>query len=1032
MWMYHGDKQKELKDKAKTEVDCVLEKEPDNLLGLCIKTQMEEITTPTKQKRTKNKIKPLVRCELSLSHAYAIIAFYLHKLYMVGPSLELFERAIRTWERQDKGDEIKVVFWKYLLATAYRGQLNRDVHTKQQDFNPDKTMTRVKDLLRSGISLGESHKTLAARCYSKLGATYSRYKFVGHPENRTVALELAPSVLACYEKAWELCAGRDPQVIEKCAKFVKSVRHDEESKLLAAELFKQLLKMCPTRHVAAHQLGLLYRSLCLGEKTGRPIQWQWHKNVEQKDFDSFREMILKYIICPGAVRSAKYTKGVTGALKDQPERESEEQESSEVSMTQDQPERLSDDQESNEASVLQDQPKGENQENQAHKASVLQVQPEGENQEQDSIEASVLQDQPRKESEEEKSYEACNSRQDQPEGESQEEKSNKANILQDHLEKKNEEQKDKYDKENQIQNTSHAKVEMNQREYQHVPTHEYDSPKLYDSLQADNPKAESNYLELAVQYFQRAVEITNGSRARYLIDLGRAKISNGEEEDALLDFENAKCVLAKTSGRRSETAYLYEQWALLLSKQYLQSSSESDCATMSDISGNETCCNDARLNTIERYFLKSVRSSIANKSRSKVAYYELAKILEKDKSGKKWCVLYEIYQEAGQPEKAKRLLEHNDKTQPQARKLFKQQCIEDKAFDEYLNWSYTCMMYHKKPSDNLTQDIVEMTLHKAKFVLSSLENEEEWKTDEENGDAMAIETDYGDALKVCLQPELSEASTMPDQPKRDCQEKKSSEASTVQDQPEKEGQEQKSTKASTMQDQPKRERQEQKSNEASTVPDQSKREQKSSGVSTVQDQPERECQKQKSSEASTMQNQKQRKRQEQKSNEASTVPDQPKSERQELKSSEASTVQDQPERESQAQKSNGESILQDRPERESQEKKTNEASAKLDQTEGESQRQECNEANSLHNQPKGKVRNRCPKKQGIWKMSLKGKVRKQEPVMFSQEERPRDKSQKEQVLMESSLDRRMQNSKNWMKESLRVISMEDRGNNLRN
>ena len=507
----------------------------------------------------------------------------------------------------------------------------------------------------------------------------------------------------------------------------------EESKLFAANLFKQLLEMHPTRHVAAHQLGLLYRSLCFRGKTGQPHLQPWHKNVEQKNFDSYRQMKQKYNVSPDLVkiRVTNCTEGATGVLKDQPE--------------------------SSEASILQDQPKGGSQE-QASSGASVQDHLDRESLEQKSSETNILQDKPERESEDEKSYEACKSRQDQTEGESQEHKSNAARNLQDQAGWKSEEQKERYDKENQIRNTTYVKVKINQREYQHVPKHKYDSPKPYESQQADNPKAKSNYLELAIQYFQQAVDITKGSRARYLIDLARVKISNEEEEDAVLLFENAKYVLAKTSHRPSETAYLYEQWALLLSKQYLEGSSESDCATMSDISCSETCGNDEKLNRIEHYFLKSFRASIANKSRSKVAYYKLAEALEKDRSGQKWPVLCEIYQQAGQHYKAELLLKDKDKTQPQARKLLKQQCIENDEYDKYLDLSY--MIYSRKPSNSLKQDIVEVTLHKAKFVLGDLANDEEWKN-EENGEAMAIDTDYGNALKLCLQHQKpSETSSM--------------------------------------------------------------------------------------------------------------------------------------------------------------------------------------------------------------------------------------------------------------------------------
>ena len=133
-----------------------------------------------------------------------------------------------------------------------------------KNFDPDKTMARIKELLRSGIDLGKDHFILAARCHADLALAFSKYRLIGIPKDRYVRIDLAPEV--CYEKAWNLCDGNEPHVMEKYAMFIRRTAINTESLATAAKIFRKLLDQCPHRHVAAHQLALTYKFLWFEEE----------------------------------------------------------------------------------------------------------------------------------------------------------------------------------------------------------------------------------------------------------------------------------------------------------------------------------------------------------------------------------------------------------------------------------------------------------------------------------------------------------------------------------------------------------------------------------------------------------------------------------------------------------------------------------------------------------------------------------------------------------------------------------------------
>ena len=86
--------------------------------------------------------------------------------------------------------------------------------------------------------------------------------------------------------------------------------------------------------------------------------------------------------------------------------------------------------------------------------------------------------------------------------------------------------------------------------------------------------------------------------------------------------------------------------------------------------------------------------------------------LQNDSSSQKWMVLCEIYQLGGLHEKAQQLLENKDVTTSKARRLFKQQCIQEQEFGKYLDLAFA--ISYNTPDDSLRHDIAEMTMCKMK------------------------------------------------------------------------------------------------------------------------------------------------------------------------------------------------------------------------------------------------------------------------------------------------------------------------------
>ena len=629
---YAKNLQKELQET----LDSILKEEPENVVALCVRLQVIKITTKNSQEKTalQEKIKILVTRPDNLSHAFAVIAFYLCKLDQIQASIALFKQAINAWEQAGKGDDVKVIVWKYLLVETYIQLLYKETYTKVKDFNPDETMIQIKDLLQSGIDLGKKQEKplciLAARCYVDLAISFSKYKLIGKVNERCVKLDVAPGVKQCYERAWELCGGQDPHVLEKYGIFLKKTAPNRQTLEQAAEVLQLALGMCPHRHVAAHQLALIYKAL-----------WVIEENLPQ------RCLYLNH------VKTGKGAKKAPGKPKDAG----------------------------------------------SHK-----------NPESDEIDAC-------------KNHEAID----------------------------NDSQEGAVGGEEYIQQADEDGLIHPKKPTDHnkVPHHTKKKPNHFHQLQADNPvlaKPPSRYLRLAKTYFEMASESAKSRRVLYIVDLARIHISYDDDAAALGYFENARRALSFDAGHSShgEAAYLYEQWALLL-LQHLQEDGLDD-VTASEASDSESDNQDKRLKRTEQYFLKSIRSAVRIKSKSRIAYYKLAEMLEKvlqcNRSSPKWMVLCEIYQLVGQDEKSKKLLEEHDKTTAQARRLFKQQCIHDKEFGTYLNLMYTA--YNNKPDNALRHDIVEMTLQKMKPT-----------SDTPHDEAEPMKA-YGDAMKVFLRKAMSQ------------------------------------------------------------------------------------------------------------------------------------------------------------------------------------------------------------------------------------------------------------------------------------
>ena len=279
------------------------------------------------------------------------------------------------------------------------------------------------------------------------------------------------------------------------------------------------------------------------------------------------------------------------------------------------------------------------------------------------------------------------------------------------------------------------------RDHKSVPHHMNKKPDYYDRLRAENPitdpeKSNAYYLGLAKDYLEIANESAKNSLVLYLVDLARVNISLGDNEAARGYFDNAEYALSASSSHTShrDIAYLYEQWALMLAKEY----DELDIAPTSDLSDSEGNKIQADiLDKLEIYFLESIRNAIKIKSKSRVAYYRLTEMLEKPAATGKWMVLYEVYKLVGQDQKASDLLKDKDMTDPQVRPLFKQECLQSKNYDKFLRLAL--LMYSKLPDHSLKKDIVEVTLLKMKDMPES-----------SSGEETELMKPYGEAVKLCL------------------------------------------------------------------------------------------------------------------------------------------------------------------------------------------------------------------------------------------------------------------------------------------
>ena len=254
--------EKELQDELQATLDSVLEMEPDNLIALCIKQKMK------KTKATKKKIESIVTQSNILNQAFSTVAFYFHQLNLTKASTKLFEQAIKGWEQNGNGNDVKVVIWKLLLAEAYCQLLYRDVFN--EEICPDTTMIRVHELLQSGIEFKENQdkplRYIAARCYIVLALAYNKYQQIQNQNDRQKDICMAVDVKRSYNEAWKLCDGQDPYVMQYYGLFLKKSATNAESLMQAIDILVSLLHINPHKHVAAHQLALIYETLWVAEK----------------------------------------------------------------------------------------------------------------------------------------------------------------------------------------------------------------------------------------------------------------------------------------------------------------------------------------------------------------------------------------------------------------------------------------------------------------------------------------------------------------------------------------------------------------------------------------------------------------------------------------------------------------------------------------------------------------------------------------------------------------------------------------------
>ena len=260
----HSQYSKELHDEVEAILSSVLEKEPQNLIALCVKQEFR------KTKATKEKIKALADCPDTLNHAYAVLAFYLYKLdpRNITASTRLLEQAVKVWEDNGKGNEVKVIVWKQLLAEMYCDIWYRDMFSK--NFDPEKIQVRVSELLQSGTALETEQdiplRYLAARCYTVLALSLNlnssnKYQLNQYEIETLEELGIAPMIEAYFDRASELCDGEDPYVMEKYGIYMRTTARTQESLEEAAEILEDVLEYHPHRHVAEFALGMTFKAL---------------------------------------------------------------------------------------------------------------------------------------------------------------------------------------------------------------------------------------------------------------------------------------------------------------------------------------------------------------------------------------------------------------------------------------------------------------------------------------------------------------------------------------------------------------------------------------------------------------------------------------------------------------------------------------------------------------------------------------------------------------------------------------------------
>ena len=763
---------KEMKTKSQMALDDVLQEEPENLIALCLKQEANRT-------RSKEKLKSALRSELQMNNAFAVIAFYLYKLNIIHAAIALFDRAISVWEQNGKGQELKVVLWKYLLAGAYIKLLNKDMFTQDKLFDPDETMIRIKELLSSGMDFGKDHTVLAARCYTDLALAFSKYQLIGRPEDRRVSIDLTPK--ECYEEAWKLCDGNDPHVMEKYAMFIRKKATTTQSLVNAAKIFEKLLQQCPHRHVAAHQLALTYRFLWFEEekleqrylyqnkvKAGKvekahrksrskrsrqrraanaQQQKQAAQLVQRMDEDINRES-TSTVDNEGAIGGQDISTEETTCMMQNDRASGGQDMSTEATANTAKTDNVGGGQDvvTKETSGNRRHDKGIIVKGQMDSSSVTQFK-----------EVHTDTDHPEElqgtylhtidlQSNDNTSVDEVTDALEQ--GMYVNNLGNTSSLVQSEQSAKSKSGSMNNSKPDELIHRNWP------RDHKEVP-HHMKKTEYYDRLRAENPiskKSNVRNLDLAKHNLEKANESANKSRVLYLVDLARVNISLSDKDAAEGYFDNARKALDANSGRKShgDIAYLYEQWALMLANEYDDEYVGSDFVSSSDLTDPESSdmAQTHKLNRIEKYFLKSIRSSIKIKLRSRVAYHRLTEMLEKPTASDKWKVLYEVYKLVGNKKNAANLLKDKDKQEPEVRELFKKECQQTGDYDKFLYLAHSILDESPTADYSLERDIVEMTLLKNRSLLDSACGEEEVRR--------KMFADYGEAMKLSLMKPVSE------------------------------------------------------------------------------------------------------------------------------------------------------------------------------------------------------------------------------------------------------------------------------------